>query len=68
VELIPVFIQIHTDNQVASDDQRDSRLEEQIRQRLARFEGRITTSRCMFRTSTARAAAQRTFVRPWRHG
>jgi hypothetical protein len=42
VELIPVFIQIHTDNQVASDDQRDSRLEEQIRQRLARFEGRIT--------------------------
>ena len=37
-----MFIQIHTDNQVASDAERDERLEEQIRQRLARFEGRIT--------------------------
>jgi hypothetical protein len=37
-----LFIQIHADNQVDSDNERDSRLEEQIRQRLARFEGRIT--------------------------
>jgi hypothetical protein len=37
-----LFIQIHTDNQVASDAERDDRIEEQIRQRLARFEGRIT--------------------------
>ena len=37
-----MFIQIHTDNQVASDVERDNRLEEQIRQRLARFENRIT--------------------------
>ena len=37
-----VFIQIHADNQIDSDNGRDSRLEEQIRQRLARFEDRIT--------------------------
>jgi hypothetical protein len=37
-----LFIQIHTDNQIESDSERDSRIEEQIRQRLARFEGRIT--------------------------
>jgi hypothetical protein len=37
-----LFIQIHTDNQIPSDNDRDSRLEEQIRQRLARFEERIT--------------------------
>jgi ribosome-associated translation inhibitor RaiA len=37
-----LFIQIHADNQVPSDNDRDTRLEEQIRQRLARFEGRIT--------------------------
>ena len=37
-----MFIQINTDNQVASDAERDARLEEQIRQRLARFEDRIT--------------------------
>ncbi|HYW15942.1 MAG TPA: HPF/RaiA family ribosome-associated protein [Allosphingosinicella sp.] len=37
-----MFIQIHSDNQIESDSERDSRLEEQIRQRLARFEGRIT--------------------------
>jgi hypothetical protein len=37
-----LFIQINTDNQVASDSERDARLEEQIRQRLARFEERIT--------------------------
>ena len=37
-----LFIQIHADNQVPSDNDRDSRLEDQIRQRLARFEGRIT--------------------------
>ena len=37
-----MFIQIHTDNQIPSDNDRDSRLEEQIRQRLARFEERIT--------------------------
>ena len=37
-----MFIQIHADNQVPSDSDRDSRLEDQIRQRLARFEGRIT--------------------------
>jgi len=37
-----LFIQINTDNQVASDAERDTRLEEQVRQRLARFEDRIT--------------------------
>ena len=37
-----MFIQIHTDNQIESDAERDERLEEQIRQRLARFESRIT--------------------------
>jgi len=37
-----VFIQIRADNQIPGDQERDSRLEEQIRQRLARFEGRIT--------------------------
>ena len=37
-----MFIQIHTDNQIPSDNDRDTRLEEQIRQRLARFEERIT--------------------------
>lgn len=37
-----MFIQIHTDNQIDSDSERDGRLEEQIRQRLARFEARIT--------------------------
>jgi predicted component of type VI protein secretion system len=37
-----LFIQIHADNQIPGDSDRDSRLEEQIRQRLARFEGRIT--------------------------
>ncbi|HWH18838.1 MAG TPA: HPF/RaiA family ribosome-associated protein [Allosphingosinicella sp.] len=37
-----MFIQIHTDNQVTSDNDRDTKLEEQIRQRLARFEDRIT--------------------------
>ena len=37
-----MFIQINTDNQIESDNDRDARLEEQIRQRLARFEDRIT--------------------------
>jgi predicted component of type VI protein secretion system len=37
-----VYIQIHADNQVLSDAGRDARLEDQIRQRLARFENRIT--------------------------
>ena len=37
-----LFIQIHADNQIDSDTGRDSRLEEQIRQRMARFEDRIT--------------------------
>jgi hypothetical protein len=37
-----VFIQINTDNQVESDAERDARIEEQVRQRLARFENRIT--------------------------
>jgi hypothetical protein len=37
-----LFIQIRTDNQVKSDSERDGRLEDQIRQRLARFEARIT--------------------------
>ena len=37
-----LYIQIHADNQVPSDSERDTRLEDQIRQRLARFEGRIT--------------------------
>jgi hypothetical protein len=39
---VNVFIQIHADNQIESDSDRDTRLEEQIRQRLARFEGRVT--------------------------
>ena len=39
---MPVFIQIHTDNQIPADNDRDTRLEESIRQRLARFEERIT--------------------------
>ena len=37
-----MFIQIHADNQVESDAERNARLEEQIRQRMARFEDRIT--------------------------
>ena len=37
-----MFIQINTDNQVDSDAQRNATIEEQVRQRLARFEGRIT--------------------------
>ena len=37
-----MFIQINTDNQVPSDSERDARLEDQIRQRLSRFEERIT--------------------------
>jgi hypothetical protein len=37
-----VYIQIRAGNQVPSDGDRDSRLEDQIRQRLARFEDRIT--------------------------
>lgn len=37
-----MFIQIQTDNQLSGDAERNDRLEEQIRQRLARFEGRIT--------------------------
>jgi len=39
---VNVFIQINTDNQVNGDSERDGRLEELVRQRLARFEGRIT--------------------------
>jgi hypothetical protein len=39
---VTLFIQIHADNQVESDAERNSRLEEQIRQRMARFEDRIT--------------------------
>ena len=37
-----MFIQIYADNQVESEVERNLRLEEQIRQRLARFEDRIT--------------------------
>lgn len=37
-----MFIQINTDNQVESDAERNARIEEQVRQRLARFESRIT--------------------------
>jgi hypothetical protein len=37
-----LFIQIHTDNQIESDADRNDRIEEQLRQRLARFENRIT--------------------------
>lgn len=37
-----MFIQIHADNQIESDAGRNARLEDQIRQRLARFEERIT--------------------------
>lgn len=37
-----MFIQINTDNQIDSDAERDGKIEEQVRQRLARFEDRIT--------------------------
>ena len=37
-----MFIQINTDNHVDTNGDRNARLEEQVRQRLARFEGRIT--------------------------
>ncbi len=37
-----MYIQIRADNQIPGDGDRDSRLEDQIRQRLARFEDRIT--------------------------
>lgn len=37
-----MYIQINTDNQIPSDAERDARIEEQVRQRLARFEDRIT--------------------------
>ena len=37
-----MFINIHVDNQIESDSERAARLEEQIRQRMARFEERIT--------------------------
>ncbi|HLL59709.1 MAG TPA: GPW/gp25 family protein [Allosphingosinicella sp.] len=37
-----MFIQINTDNQIPSDAGRDAQIEEQVRQRLARFEERIT--------------------------
>ena len=37
-----MYIQIRADNQIPGDNDRDTRLEEQIRQRLARFEDRIT--------------------------
>jgi hypothetical protein len=39
---VKLFIQINTDNQVDTSGVRNARLEEQVRQRLARFEGRIT--------------------------
>jgi hypothetical protein len=39
---VNVFIQINTDNQVDSSGDHNAQLEEQVRQRLARFEGRIT--------------------------
>ena len=37
-----MFIQIYADNQVESDAERNLQLEQQVRQRLARFEERIT--------------------------
>jgi hypothetical protein len=37
-----LFINIQVDNQIESDAGRNARLEEQIRQRMARFENRIT--------------------------
>lgn len=37
-----MFIQINTDNHVDTTGDHNSQLEEQVRQRLARFEGRIT--------------------------
>ena len=39
---VSLFIQIYADNQVESDAERNLRLEEQVRQRLARFQDRIT--------------------------
>ena len=37
-----MFIQISTDNQIESDGERDARIEAQVRERLGRFEDRIT--------------------------
>jgi hypothetical protein len=37
-----LFIRIHADNQIESDSERDARIEERVRERLARFETRIT--------------------------
>ena len=37
-----MFIHINTDKQVESSGDHNAQLEEQVRQRLARFEGRIT--------------------------
>ena len=37
-----MFITINTDNRIQSDGERDGRIEDQVRQRLARFEDRIT--------------------------
>ena len=37
-----MYVQINTDNRMPGDSDRNTRLEDQIRQRLARFENRIT--------------------------
>lgn len=37
-----LFVQITTDNQIHSDADANARLEQKIRQRLRRFEGRLT--------------------------
>ena len=37
-----MFIQIHTDNQVGSNGERAAEIEERVRERLGRFEERLT--------------------------
>jgi ribosome-associated translation inhibitor RaiA len=49
-----VFIQINADNQVKSDQERDGRLEERIKDRLKRFDGRITDVELHLSEPTAR--------------
>ncbi|HEV2746247.1 MAG TPA: HPF/RaiA family ribosome-associated protein [Allosphingosinicella sp.] len=37
-----MFVQISTDNQIPSDSERDARIEEKVREKLGRFEARLT--------------------------
>ena len=44
-----MFVQISTDNQIKSDADANARLEERVRTSCARFEARLSLSRCMSR-------------------